>query len=142
MKFLISSDDDLEKIKRVIPYCNRSLSRLKKSIKNKKIPELRIAIAQLETIPIELNINTRLEKTWGLTTIYQRVYIIDRFYLTLSSEIFDFGRKMTYEIISHEMSHLLEFSLRRKSDHGKIWKQLHLWMGGSGTSTIDEDKFE
>lgn len=142
MNFLISSDDDIAKLQRIMKHCNRCIIKLKKSIKGKHCPELRIALAQLETEPIELTTNTRLGKTWGWADVDRTYYLVNKFMMSISVEAFDYGRKVFNEVVSHELAHLLEFSLRGSSDHGKMWKQLHMWMGGTGSRMIDERDFK
>jgi predicted SprT family Zn-dependent metalloprotease len=37
-----------------------------------------------------------------------------------------------FEIVSHELAHLLDFALRGDSNHDGVWKRIHKSMGGTG----------
>jgi hypothetical protein len=138
MKFIISSKYDLDMQVRTIKHGNRCIEKLKKNIKNKHMPQLRESIIFLEVTPIEISINERLGKwTWAwANVVFDKDDMITKGLLSISPKSFDHGRKFLYEVVSHEMSHLLEFSLRGDSDHGKLWKDIHRLMDGSGNRTI------
>lgn len=133
MLYIIDSAKyDLQKSLLIVKCCEKALLKLVHNDDLYKIP-----VKNLQKKDLILKISKRFTDTWASADCFKNKKRIMHYALVVSDEVFDTDSKFMYEIISHEMAHLIEFSLRGDSDHGKIWRDIHIRMGGTAERLID-----
>lgn len=142
MKYIISDKYDIGYQTRIVKNINRSIKTFKKNSKNWVGCNIKEVIKEVESSPIEIEINKRIEKVWAWTNaIIEEDDEIFNVKISFSEECFE-NRKLLYEIVSHETAHVVDMFLRRKTCHDKIWKLIHQYMNGSGETKIGKEDYQ
>jgi len=86
----------------------------------------------LSTLKYKIKINPRLKIKAGVAKMLTNKSTMTKlFLLELSPHVlFRMTEEEQFQTVSHELAHLLDFSIRNKSAHDDFWQNIHKLMGG------------
>lgn len=133
MNFLLDTNGDFfnEKL-RILKFAKKSADRFLKNCDD----YYDIHMHKILSIPIKISISSRMTSTYGLASILDESKNIKALEITLTQDIQDFDYHLTYQIVSHELAHCIDFCVRKDSFHDEPWKKIHRYMGGDATTLI------
>lgn len=95
-------------------------------------------VKEIPKILWNINISTRLSSTYGMAACIMRKKKVAEVDLTFSIDMMkNKSKRLFREIISHELSHGIDFILRNgDSFHDEPWRHIHRMLGGTGRTFI------
>ena len=73
----------------------------------------------------------RRKRAFGLCSIKKKTIFLSKKLLDVNSDNFE----LWDDTIRHEIAHAIDYTLRNKSDHGRIWKSIAKQVGANPTRT-------
>lgn len=109
------------------------------SEKSSDIDKFVKALEKLESLPIKLEFNEKLETTLGFASQrYDSKGRLIGFLIELNKSIDYSPARVKYQLVSHEFAHIIDFLIRGSviTAHDEEWAFIHKLMGGTGTRLI------
>jgi hypothetical protein len=114
---------------------------LEKFYENELTKKMHNALIRLETTPTRVEITERFATTWAEADFVlkktKRYRKIDQFIMRVGDHLFLEPPSFQYDIISHEVAHLIQLSLEYQTYHDNMWRTIHEMMGGTGERCRD-----
>jgi hypothetical protein len=123
----------------VIPLITIAMEKFKNNCGNEKYFTL---YENLLEIPVEIKYDHSLyeyDNIWAFVDTEIKYKSLKKMEISLCPIIFSKQKYFQYEIISHEISHLLQFFLAWDMKHDYHWKNIHKKIGGTGLRQISPE---
>lgn len=97
-------------------------------------------IGLIYDIPVNIHTTENFRRCCGeafFTGVSNDPKKITELHMTFTHRIERYNKAHTYEIVSHELAHCVDFLIRGDSFHDEPWRQIHRLMGGTGETFIE-----
>jgi predicted SprT family Zn-dependent metalloprotease len=136
MRFFIDTNyPDFNLNLKMIGVAKKAFQKFETATKSNK--DYKIIIENLRSIPVVLKINKNFKRIAGRMMGVMENKALVGLTIEINPLLVEYGNKTTYDVVSHEVAHCIDYVIRGESKHDNQWKYIHKLMGGTGEKYID-----
>lgn len=137
MRFIIDGNSDYVNLEiKLMKVAQRAINKFFKNCGNDYLPHFN----KILEIPTSICITENFRRCCGEAFYTGKVNCpnsITELHMTFTHKIERYNKAHTYEIVSHELAHCIDFLIRGDSFHDEPWREIHRLMGGTGETFIE-----